>query len=349
MSRIRSIVTEHQLVSFFVLTHLGTWLLALPFFLMGENPISGILALVGLFCPAFANILISRAITPVTDENPRAKRRIAFWVTLIAATAIFALHVETTSGIASPVAIVFYAIIGLLPAIVLASTFSRLPAVRKSLSSIISPKGHVGWYLFALLMPWVTKLIGIPITNRLGWEPIYEPDLVASIPSLVGLIAVSFFYMLVFAGGLNEETGWTGLALPRLQSRFSPLVASMILWFFWILWHIPFQVAGAWNSELESFIRALIGSFFARFIFTWLYNKTRGGTLSAILLHASANVSFEFLPTTHVGMILEAVLAIVLVVGDRMWQKLPAGSRAVHEAAPGAGSPDEGGVRHATV
>jgi hypothetical protein len=101
------------------------------------------------------------------------------------------------------------------------------------------------------------------------------------------------------------------------------LIASIILWFFWILWHIPAQITGLWNADLGSFIRALIGSFFARFIFTWLFNKTRGGMLSAILFHVSANVSFEFLPSTYVHMILEAALAIFIIFIARMWQKLP--------------------------
>jgi len=330
MNRIRSIVKEHQLISFFVLTYLTTWLLLLPFFLTGDEQTFGILGLVGIFCPAFVNIFISCIITPVSDANPRSRRRITFLVTWITTTAIFTLHVETTSGIASPFAIVFYAIIGLLPAVVLASVFSKYPAIRKSLSSIINPKGHIGWYLFALLMPWVIKLISIPITNQLGWGVIYEPARVTSISYLLGLVVVSFLYGIVFAGGLNEETGWTGFALPRLQSSFSPLIASIILWFFWILWHIPMQITGIWNPELGFFIRALIGTFFVRFILTWLYNKTRGGMLTAIILHASANVSFEFLPHTHVAMVLEASLAVFIIIIARMWKRLPEHSEAMY-------------------
>jgi membrane protease YdiL (CAAX protease family) len=85
---------------------------------------------------------------------------------------------------------------------------------------------------------------------------------------------------------------------------------------------MPMQIAGYWNSDSASLVRALIGTFFARFIFTWLYNKTKGGILPAMLFHASANMSFAVLPTTHVNMVLEAVLAIMIVVGAKMWVKL---------------------------
>ena len=107
-------------------------------------------------------------------------------------------------------------------------------------------------------------------------------------------------------------------------------IASMVLWFLWILWHIPFQLGGYWNAELGDFIRSLLGSFFARFIFTWLFNKTRGGILTAIVFHVSANVSFMFLPATPVHMILEAMVAVVIIVAGQMWEKLPSNHPGVY-------------------
>jgi membrane protease YdiL (CAAX protease family) len=74
-----------------------------------------------------------------------------------------------------------------------------------------------------------------------------------------------------------------------------------------------------------------MGTFFARFIFTWLYNKTKGSILSAIILHASANVSFAFLPVTHVNMILEAFIAVFIIIRARMWEKLPSESPATYK------------------
>jgi membrane protease YdiL (CAAX protease family) len=42
------------------------------------------------------------------------------------------------------------------------------------------------------------------------------------------------------AGGpLLEEPGWRGFALPRLQKRFHPLIASVVLGFLWASWHLP--------------------------------------------------------------------------------------------------------------
>ena len=330
MNRYQEWIKQHQLSAFFLLTNLTTWLLILPYIVTGDEQTFGIFVLVGIFGPALINIIISRIIEPVPEGHFRNKKHITFLVTWIVATAIFTFNVITTSEIESPVAIVFYAIVGLLPAFVLASVFSKFPGVRKSLCSLLKPKGHVSWYVFALLFAPAIKLVSMPITSLIGMEVISEPDQASDLLELVVLISGSFLYGLVFTGGLNEETGWTGFAMPRLQNRYNPFIASIVLWFFWIVWHIPMQISGFWNPELHSFIRSLIGTFFARFIFTWLYNKTKGSILPAIILHASANLSFAFLPVTHVHMILEALIAVFIIFRAKMWKKLPAESPAIY-------------------
>ncbi len=49
------------------------------------------------------------------------------------------------------------------------------------------------------------------------------------------------FYLFAFGlfqGPLAEELGWRGFLLPRLLSRYSPLLASTILGLTWAAWHI---------------------------------------------------------------------------------------------------------------
>jgi len=330
MNKLKEWIKKNQLSAFFLLTYLTTWLLILPYILTGDEQTFGIFVLVGIFGPAFINIIISRIIEPVPNKNLVKKKYITFLVTWIIATTIFTFNVITTSDIESPVAILFYAIIGLLPALVLASVFSKFSGVRKSLSTLLKPTGHVLYYVFALLFAPLIKLVSIPISNLLGMEIISEPDQVSDLLESAVLISVSFLYGFVFTGGLNEETGWTGFALPRLQTKYGPFIASIVLWFFWIVWHIPMQISGFWNSEIDSLVRSLIGTFFARFIFTWLYNKTKGSILPAIILHASANVSFAFLPVTHVHMILEALITVFIILRARMWKKLPVENQVVY-------------------
>jgi len=158
----------------------------------------------------------------------------------------------------------------------------------------------------------------------MGWGLISQPALPSDLFALAGSVLLTFLYTLLYAGGLNEETGWTGLALPRLQARYSPLIATLVVWFFWILWHVPLHLAGLYDLNLN----VLVGTFFARFIFTWLYIRSSGGILTAILLHASANVAAQFIPVTNAAHLLDGVVALVAIIGAKMWRRLPAESAA---------------------
>jgi len=40
-------------------------------------------------------------------------------------------------------------------------------------------------------------------------------------------------------GGVTEETGWRGFALPLLQARMTPLAATLIVGLMWGVWHFP--------------------------------------------------------------------------------------------------------------
>jgi uncharacterized protein len=125
------------------------------------------------------------------------------------------------------------------------------------------------YYLYALgLPPLLYGLVDI-VLALLG----YEVD-----PSLLAARAPAYLATLVFVavlGGGLEEPGWRGFALPRLEHRYSPVVATLILGLAWGVWHVPLY------GPL-GFVVPLVLAFF----YTWLYNRT-GSILLCILLHAS--------------------------------------------------------------
>ena len=43
----------------------------------------------------------------------------------------------------------------------------------------------------------------------------------------------------LLSGPLGEEIGWRGFALMELQKKHSPLKASIIIGFWWGMWHLP--------------------------------------------------------------------------------------------------------------
>ena len=96
------------------------------------------------------------------------------------------------------------------------------------------------------------------------------------------------------AGGGNEEPGWRGFALPRLQSRYSALQASLIIGVGWAVWHLPL-FALPWSSQAGLSLPLWTAAILAQsVVFTWLYNSTGGSVLLVVVLHASVNNSTIF-------------------------------------------------------
>lgn len=132
------------------------------------------------------------------------------------------------------------------------------------------------WYAVATLTVPVTTLIvlsALAIFVTPAYAPGFQP-----IGLVIGLIA-----------GFFEEIGWTGFALPALQTRFRPLVAGLILGLLWAIWHgmADFVGTGAtpttqWALNYLAFCVPLVAY---RLLMTWVYNHT-GSVLLAQWMHA---------------------------------------------------------------
>ncbi len=97
-------------------------------------------------------------------------------------------------------------------------------------------------------------------------------------------------------GGVTEETGWRGFALPLLQERMTPLAASLVVGVLWGVWHFPARpdiLLGAYGMGGGAL---LLGILVVRFLFlsvvmTFFYNRVGGSTLIAIAMHGLHNDS----------------------------------------------------------
>jgi membrane protease YdiL (CAAX protease family) len=129
-------------------------------------------------------------------------------------------------------------------------------------------------------------------------------------------------------GGL-EEPGWRGYALPRLQDRHTPFVATMLLGLAWGVWHVPlYGPAG--------FVVPLVLAFF----YTWLFNRT-GSVLLCVLLHGGFTAAQDELLLTADSLAVDAVIlgtylacagALVLLTKGRLGA--PTATRALAPAVP---------------
>lgn len=120
---------------------------------------------------------------------------------------------------------------------------------------------------------------------------------------------VAFFIFLTLRlvlGPIPEEIGWRGYALDNLQKSMSAVLASVTVWLFWWLWHLPlYFIHGTYQNRStifsEQFLVFALGLLAESFLFTWLYYKSGRNILTAILFHFSINTIGELLILTPEG------------------------------------------------
>ncbi len=339
MTNITDCIKRHQILAFFIITFAITWGLGFSYKALYTGQILLIpLAFVATCGPALAGIII----TAVSNTQPRQGTRTASWIAFFVAWVVSALAFLANNRFInhaplSPVMVGFTLVIVVPVAFVISMAFSRIPAMRNYLSSLIRLRGVWGWALLALGLPAMPILLSALISNLLDRPsstiyPFPETGL-----ALAGLIAVKFFYQFFFFNAAGEEAGWRGFALPRLQARTNPLIAGLILAFFWAPWHIfLWRAEGQPVLTLQYWIETYINLIPAALVLVWIYNRSKGSILVAGVYHAAANTAFAFFPPVDypVFSVVMGIFVAVLILIDRMWKKLPSDRRAVYRDLP---------------
>jgi len=178
------------------------------------------------------------------------------------------------------------------------------------------------WYAVALLgVPAVLLLTGFVFS---GGE-IHAPSVLV----LAVYVPALLFQMLTT--GLAEEPGWRDFALPRLQDRFDPLRASLVLGPLWALWHLPLFLSDWGGFPDAHWSRPIVFTVFCisfNFVVSWVFNRTGQSLPLVMLLHVSVNnfssvVWSELFPSLSSDLTLLAqataavVAAVVVLVGTR--------------------------------
>ena len=196
-------------------------------------------------------------------------------------------------------------------------------AVGQLLRRLVQWRVGVGWYLLVLL--------GIPLVELLGAFVVIGSVPLGDLAQNWAVIFTGYLPAVVYVAiftGMGEEPGWRGFALPRLQERHGPLLATAVLAVVWGMWHLPNVLFGGWTGLSFSLWMALTIS--SAFIYTWVYNHTGGSILLAALLHGAINGGTELvtgllpglddelhLPLYGAVALAFAVAAVVLVVATR--------------------------------
>lgn len=185
-------------------------------------------------------------------------------------------------------------------------------------------RGRLGWVFVALLGPFVLLVAAMLAAWAIGGEALSLAGVGVSreFPqfSLLGFLVYN-----VFTFGYGEETGWRGYALPRLQVRYSALVATLLLTVGWALWHVPLFLyrSGYTEMGLSGVGGWVLSLLTGAVLLTWLFNSSRGSLLVVALFHATVDIAFTsdiaspFIVAATGVLITLWGLAVLVIAGPR--------------------------------
>ena len=267
----------------------------------------------------------------------------AFFITAVVASANVPAGASPGAGI---LRLVFFGTFGpALVAIGLTAWAEGGRGIRALLAGMFRWHVGFGYYLFAMSFMIAIKL-AFAVVHRLlyGTWPLFGA-------APVYLLIAATLISTVFGGQAGEEVGWRGYALPRLAARFGLGGASLLLGAIWALWHLPlFYLHGA-DTYGQSFLPYLLNVTAFSVVIAWLYWRTGGSLLLAMLIHAAINNTKDIVPAvpravanpllpwaTSATWITSALLWIVAVFFlSRIWrvrQTVPADAAAAAAASP---------------
>lgn len=154
-------------------------------------------------------------------------------------------------------------------------------------------RASLGIWGLAIFGPGILYLIGLGVHLLMGGE---APPFIMIREELNLLpLYLVMVVLMPWNGPVGEEFGWRGYVLPKLQNKYGPLVASLVIGTVWGIWHLPsffapLGVIGVLAATLGMgfLIPYTLGTIANTVFMTWLYNKSKASALVAgIIWHAA--------------------------------------------------------------
>lgn len=164
--------------------------------------------------------------------------------------------------------------------------------------------------------PLLFLLVALAVVGKPDWSILGNGEL-GTLHGVLDLVLVASLLQ-----ALGEEPGWRGYLLPRLRERHGPLVATLVLFPVWVLWHLPFFLSRP-EFGWPQFAGFSLGILSAAFWLTWLWERTRSVWL-AIAWHALINITRGVALALSTRYFLSYGLAVtvgaLLIAGWWLWQ-----------------------------
>lgn len=214
----------------------------------------------------------------------------------------------------------FHYIVGYGPAIAaILSIFLIEKDYKNKISQLfVIPKPKVFWLvgtspLWAMAILYaVLKVFGVTLPSLRGLGQV----------SFLGNIGLWAIPLWILTSGIGEELGWRGRLLPLLESKYSILISTIILWLFWLFWHLPFF------SYLPAYqhmgVGGMIGFAFSLFsgaiLLSWLYKYSGNSVPTTALWHGLFNyITASAFGSGNIAMMLSMIVICVSIIIFIYW------------------------------
>ncbi len=319
-------IRRNAVLAFFLLTFAINWPLwfLIPVLSGGRKDFFDPLIQAAAFTPALVAMIVSAVVRPQPARPLRLRRVLVFLLVFALGCAVWGFWHPLVYFRPSRLNI-FDMLCAALAAYFVSGIFADRIGVRELVRRLGNWRIGWLWYLLPLVLWPALILAGNALARLLGMDvpPASFPAGKAIFPAyLIELLWVGMF------GGGQEETGWRGFALPRMQARMSPLLAGAVIGAIWGLWHFPLHfIDGVYeNGAALLWTRAFEIPY--GILFAWLFNRGKGSLIPVLLWHATSNSCARFMGRSSLIVFsLGTLLLIILVIADKMWRKLP-GERA---------------------
>lgn len=131
-----------------------------------------------------------------------------------------------------------------------------------------------------------------------------------------------FYYFLknLLSGSLGEELGWRGFAQVELQKKHSPLKASLIIGFWWGMWHLPIWfTTGFMGMDLIKYILFFMISIVSTTIIMAAFYNLNQNLIIPIIIHQFFNFFIGLLNENLIDLIMYnatfyLVVAVLIII-----------------------------------
>jgi membrane protease YdiL (CAAX protease family) len=220
----------------------------------------------------------------------------------------------------------FLAFSPLVSAIVVVLIAEGLPGLARLGRRVIRWRVNWIWYAAAIGVPLLVHAVATGLNMAAGAP---APLLDQFQPWYAVLLVFGLGMVNPLEGPLGEEPGWRGFALPRLQSKWSPLASTALLGLLITGWHLPLVFMPQFDLSLPDIATTVAVTFW----YSWLFNRTGGSVLLTLIAHATeGSVNFQALwpagpdadRTTWTWLIAWTLLVVALLIFDRKsWRTAP--------------------------